>query len=324
MSDPVTNVEIEDVLSSIRRLVSTDDRADAQPQIAAEPVPEKLVLTPALRVTTAEKPAEIAGAIADEESSETSVEDAQDAAEDHQNEDHHSDNEDHTAKADDGLPVQDVWTDDEGDGHDDQEEVLDAQADTHDANDAQDDQEEQSYAPQEADHTESDVTPDATDESEGLSAQIAGIEEAVAARDDGWEPDGEDQGDDNAAQPMEALPWQDHEADAQTDTFIEAEDVSATEGLDAFELEEDDMLAPEVNALSPEPVADLAAANAFFGDDDPLGDDDTILDEEALRDLVTEIVRQELQGSLGERITRNVRKLVRREIHRALATQELE
>ena len=52
--------------------------------------------------------------------------------------------------------------------------------------------------------------------------------------------------------------------------------------------------------------------------------DDQFLDEEALRDLVTEIVRAELQGALGERITRNVRKLVRREIHRALTAQDLE
>lgn len=47
------------------------------------------------------------------------------------------------------------------------------------------------------------------------------------------------------------------------------------------------------------------------------------LDEEALRDLVSEIVRQELQGELGERITRNVRKLVRREIQNALASRGL-
>ena len=53
-------------------------------------------------------------------------------------------------------------------------------------------------------------------------------------------------------------------------------------------------------------------------------DDSQLLDEEALRDLVSEIVRAELQGALGERITRNVRKLVRREIHRALTAQELE
>lgn len=53
-------------------------------------------------------------------------------------------------------------------------------------------------------------------------------------------------------------------------------------------------------------------------------DDSQLLDEEALRDIVSEIVRAELQGALGERITRNVRKLVRREIHRALTAQELE
>jgi hypothetical protein len=42
------------------------------------------------------------------------------------------------------------------------------------------------------------------------------------------------------------------------------------------------------------------------------------LNEALLRDMVLEIVRQELQGALGERITRNVRKLVRREIYRVL------
>ncbi|MGR3549535.1 hypothetical protein [Pseudooceanicola sp.] len=52
-------------------------------------------------------------------------------------------------------------------------------------------------------------------------------------------------------------------------------------------------------------------------------EDSTLLDESMLRDLVSEIVRQELQGALGERITRNVRKLVRREIHRALTAQDM-
>ncbi len=59
-------------------------------------------------------------------------------------------------------------------------------------------------------------------------------------------------------------------------------------------------------------------------DADLLAGRDDFLDEDALRDLVADIVRQELQGALGERITRNVRKLVRREIHRALASQELD
>ncbi|WP_212524494.1 hypothetical protein [Actibacterium sp. MT2.3-13A] len=53
-------------------------------------------------------------------------------------------------------------------------------------------------------------------------------------------------------------------------------------------------------------------------------DGDTVLDEEALRDLVAALVRQELQGALGARITRNVRKLVRQEINRALASRDLE
>lgn len=45
-------------------------------------------------------------------------------------------------------------------------------------------------------------------------------------------------------------------------------------------------------------------------------------DREMLRALVAEVLREELQGELGERITRNVRKLVRREILRALAVGE--
>ncbi|MCG6903453.1 MAG: hypothetical protein LJE68_12310 [Rhodobacter sp.] len=55
-----------------------------------------------------------------------------------------------------------------------------------------------------------------------------------------------------------------------------------------------------------------------------LSDDETTLDEEALRDMVSELVREELQGVLGERITRNVRRLVRREIQRAMAMRDLD
>lgn len=39
-----------------------------------------------------------------------------------------------------------------------------------------------------------------------------------------------------------------------------------------------------------------------------------ILDEEALRGMINAIVREELQGELGDRIARNLRKMVRREI----------
>lgn len=50
MSDPMSNVEIEDVLSSIRRLVSEDLRPAARRQAVAGT--SKLVLTPAFRVET--------------------------------------------------------------------------------------------------------------------------------------------------------------------------------------------------------------------------------------------------------------------------------
>lgn len=42
-------------------------------------------------------------------------------------------------------------------------------------------------------------------------------------------------------------------------------------------------------------------------------------DEVALRALVSEMIREELQGELGARITRNVRKLIKREVAEALA-----
>src|SRR6056297_3445958 len=64
----------------------------------------------------------------------------------------------------------------------------------------------------------------------------------------------------------------------------------------------------------PEPPPDR-----LLDDDEP-----ALLDEGALRELVAEIVREELQGGLGERITRNVRKLVRAEIQRAFAARDLD
>jgi hypothetical protein len=47
------------------------------------------------------------------------------------------------------------------------------------------------------------------------------------------------------------------------------------------------------------------------------------LNQTELHALVRAMVREELQGNLGERITRNVRKLVRAEIKRALAARDL-
>lgn len=51
---------------------------------------------------------------------------------------------------------------------------------------------------------------------------------------------------------------------------------------------------------------------------------DALLDENELRELVAEVLREELKGPLGERITRNVRKLVRREIAQALSSLDVD
>ena len=92
---------------------------------------------------------------------------------------------------------------------------------------------------------------------------------------------------------------------AATEMLAEAEDLvdEPSETDEAIEDDEEDVSAAAVG------LADF---------------DEDVLDEDALRDMVTEIVREELSGELGERITRNVRKLVRREIHRALMTREFD
>ncbi len=71
------------------------------------------------------------------------------------------------------------------------------------------------------------------------------------------------------------------------------------------------------DAISSEPGYELAAGAEA-------GASALAFDEEELRELVSDLVREELRGALGERITGNVRKLVRREIHRVLASYEFD
>lgn len=61
-----------------------------------------------------------------------------------------------------------------------------------------------------------------------------------------------------------------------------------------------------------------------FPESAPTHGDEQTVDTDDLREVVADIVRQELRGELGERITRNVRKLVRREIQRALTAQSID
>ena len=98
----------------------------------------------------------------------------------------------------------------------------------------------------------------------------------------------------------------------------------------AAELLEDDPLAADLDGDAPvargiddgedSGPAQRMPTEILDADGTPLA----VLDEAALQEIVRQMIREELQGSLGERITRNVRKLVRAEINRALVARDLD
>ncbi|NBZ88731.1 hypothetical protein [Stagnihabitans tardus] len=83
--------------------------------------------------------------------------------------------------------------------------------------------------------------------------------------------------------------------------------------------------APKVQEVPP---TDLSAPPSAAEEAEPvepiLQEEDSIFSEEVLRELVRDLIREQLQGDLGERITRNIRKLVKAEIARAISVQSLE
>lgn len=132
--------------------------------------------------------------------------------------------------------------------------------------------------------------------SDELKARVAELEEVVARQSDQWEPDGSGTNA-NSGGSVSSLPWQEN----------------APSSNDAPNIE---------SALT---IHDQTADRRRSSDEvDFLARNEGLLDSDAMRDLVEDIVRQELQGALGDRITRNVRKLVRREINRALTSQEID
>lgn len=337
MSEPVSNSEIEDVLSSIRRLVSEDTRkpgSDGHERDAGDR-PERLVLTPALRVAD---PAD-----ADPDPAENAEDGAALAGPD---------------TAAEAGPRAGIGRDIRA--------MMRADASFEDAAEA---------APAEAEPTDdgqSEAVPDAdpapaetpAQPRSGLEAKIAELEALIGRSDEEWEPESAGQGE-NAGAPTEALEWEDADLAGPDTDMSGAPDETATEGAAPDEApaewdvpgEEDQ---PEAASLeewrveaadpAPEPTAEdrIAEADATEetaedtgkdtgdntednteappedGDLAEFFDDSTEIDEAMLRDMLTEIVREELQGALGERITRNVRKLVRREIHRALTAREFD
>mmetsp|Transcript_1107 Transcript_1107/g.2212 ORF Transcript_1107/g.2212 Transcript_1107/m.2212 type:complete len:422 (-) Transcript_1107:312-1577(-) len=179
-----------------------------------------------------------------------------------------------------------------------------------------------------ADPSEDDEAPEET----------AAISEAVATSDSEDTPnDAELESDTKhpeavAAAPTEAAfaPVEDQHASDATPHLREVGtlDIEEVEG-DTDEpaaAENAEPEAPQPEPFQPEepaadPVEDLGDARSPFTFPET---DEGILDEDTLREIIVEVVREELQGVLGQRITRNVRKMVRREIRLALAAEDLE
>lgn len=160
-----------------------------------------------------------------------------------------------------------------------------------------------------------------------LTEKIAALEEVIAKTPDQWEPD--DTGkDDYSGTEVEAMEWEDHDELIAPDT-AQADSAQTVHDMDA-ELSGTDEATGAPQDPEAERAEDVFVAQPQFRhrsepiDYDHVDDGEAVLDEDSLRELVSDIVRQELQGRLGERITRNVRKLVRREIQRALAELDLD
>ena len=324
MSEPMTTVEIEDVLFSIRRLVSEDLRPTHKLVSAAlQKGASKLILTPALRIVPDERSAlpERADGLHEPDNLQTILYGIESAT---------------ATGAVDGLPIF---------GSVRQSEPGSA------ANDIL-------AAGQEMIVTDANFLTTAMSRINGLTSVDAvaappqdTIEAVVAAvgaavGPDEWELDGgepapqaaawadanwtsdsaggaagstekssdmlqQDSDDDtaNTAKLSEAS-GQAVEADTQQGQAKGGED--AVVGADSIVFHDKVLTEPDTSGQ----------ANPVDADD--LDDSAAFVSEDLLREIVRDMIREELQGTLGERITRNVRKLVRVEISRALASRDFD
>jgi hypothetical protein len=397
MSDPVTNVEIEDVLSSIRKLVSEDVRATP---VARKPErPGKLILTPSQRVrdeapapARTQKPVLLTQPILPPDAGPTelaideiprdarladfgAVEGAFPDIDQIEVADESGDAvgqvaEDRTDAQDDWnhVPQHEDWVDASGPdgGHDAtqddprselnrliEEEVFAALALSPDADGDksgreedcgwQDVETEDHWAPEDEalsfddavraeEHGADAVSEQSEDHSDALethaepiaepvSAILLTLEDKVAAlgrlvaRDSQDFEEERDRPDaDELAAISERMTWPEA-------PYEEVDDAPASDASNVLHVQ-DAWPQPQSHHDSlPEPVEEQTDALQTQHSTDEAALE---IDEDMLRQMVIDIVRQELQGALGERITRNVRKLVRREIHRMLISQDLD
>jgi hypothetical protein len=322
MSEPMSSGEIEDVLSSIRRLVSEDLRPASRVASAKTVAPEpsgKLLLTPAFRVVT----------------SEPFVNDAQNAK-------------DLRAPATDSVAEPVIMESPFSENFIEQEDVL-VEIDVWPLN-----VEDEDAAPEggvsmaedwlpEAAPTIVDDLPDEEPEAAVSQPQIdaaaklnrvmSEIGAAVAESDDEWEPEAGDAS-------VSGMSWQAPEWVEEAELVGEGDSEEAARALaDAAEAAAVTEIIERAAAAKAEAVKEAEAKAATEAEArtkteaqgagagpeaDIFAEDEGYFDETVLRDLVRDLIREELSGALGERITRNVRKLVRAEINRALTARDFD
>jgi hypothetical protein len=151
------------------------------------------------------------------------------------------------------------------------------------------------------------LPPVKTYDKAGLEATIAELEAAVTAQFDDWEAD---EGESFAKSAWAASAFQNHPNDSSKQAQSEPSFAHSEQITDADTPQSVNADVGSDSAI--ETINDAVTSSVMSG-----------LDDEALRRLVAEIVHDELSGELGERITRNVRKLVRREINRVLTSREM-
>lgn len=181
-----------------------------------------------------------------------------------------------------------------------------------------------------------------TKNTQTLEDRIAELEEAVNRSEGEWEPDGSET--DTLQMPHRHLfEVTDGEAKWAGHEDIEKVEIVASTGPDDISVEVVEEPAEEVLSEPPPPLQ-LAEVATFthiprksfeVGNTNSItqpptnaeiveGDEDIFVDEDLLRRVVSDIVRDELQGKLGESITRNIRRMVRREIEQTLSLKKLD
>lgn len=323
MSDPVTQDQVEDVLSSIRRLVSDKERtAPARPQASGD---GRLVLTPSLRVADPLDTAPLdLGAVAKESWTPPLDEDAAPAAPQETS----WDQEDHSSDA--------FWEEPEAPTleTEPQQKTTTTQALTQKIAALEEaigtfQQEFEPDEPGTGANSGTDAPGMAWEDDVELDATGAPLQAAKDVVDVAFE-DAQAAEIDADSAPAEMLRDVPNAAEAEPaqgePTFLprhSLERENAAAASDAMiDLAEQEIETATAEPAVEQPEQPAEAAESLSAAASML--DEQVLDEEALREIISQIVRAELQGALGERITRNVRKLVRREIYRALAAQDLD